>query len=91
MAISDENELKIRELKAQRRRLAIAVRTVIDSVHHQNFSQKRRAEVEHEEEILLIAYQHLMKPSLPTPSDKRHERFQADIDRVELLPWSGRP
>ena len=94
MARSGKSQLteeKLKEAKATRRRLALSVRGALDALRHEPFPKRRRSELDHEEELLLVAYQVLTKPSIPTFEEEKAEEERQLLESDDDDFRSGRP
>lgn len=74
---------KIREAVVDRHRAAAAVKSCMLSLDHLKVTKERNSEIEYEQDLLEQAFEILMKPAAPSPSERRWEREQA-LDRKSL-------
>ena len=65
------DERKLRMVRSDRRVVAAAVKRLIGQAESQKVTKPRIPEMEFERELLLVAYQTLMKPSMLSPEEVR--------------------
>lgn len=76
---SPDDEITLRTVRGARRVAAATLRSLMDRVDHSVVTKPRIPELEFEKELLLIAYQTLMKPPLMSPAQKQQEKEEAEI------------
>ena len=65
------DERKLRMVRSDRRVVAAAVKRLIGQAESQKVTKPRIPELEFERELLLVAYQTLMKPAMLSPEEVR--------------------
>ena len=71
---SKRDNAKLNQVRGDRRLAAGNIRALLDRSRGISVSAARLPELEHEQEILLLAYQTLMKPSMLSPFDRRVDK-----------------
>lgn len=72
--MSKKDEITLRKIRGDRRIAAATIRSIMERVDDVNVSKDRTLELEFERELLLVAFQTLMKPSMLSPEEKRIEK-----------------
>ena len=62
--MSKKDEITLRKIRGDRRLAAATIRSIMKRVDDANVSKDRTLELEFERELLLVAFQTLMKPSM---------------------------
>ena len=76
------DDRKLREVRGDRRVVAAAVKRLINQAEAEKVTKARIPELEFERELLLVAYQTLMKPAMLSPEEKRHQKDEEEICRL---------
>jgi len=76
------DDRKLREVKADRRVAAAAVKRLMNNAETVKVTKARIPELEFERELLLVAYQHLMKPAMLSPAEKREKKEEEIVLRL---------
>ena len=76
------DDRKLRVIRSDRRVVAAAVKRLIGRTETEKVTKGRIPELEFERELLLVAYQTLMKPALLSPAEKQFKREEAEVIRL---------
>ena len=78
---SPKDDITLRDVRSRRRRLAATLKNCLKDMERMKVTKLRTPELEMEKEIILMAYQALMKPGLLSPSDmKRKEDYNKSLE-----------
>ena len=69
-------------MRSDRRVAAAAVKRLIGQAETVKVTKARIPELEFERELLLVAYQHLMKPAMLSPDEKRMLKEEEETIRL---------
>lgn len=76
------DDRKLRMVRSDRRVVAAAVKRLIGQTELQKVTKPRIPELEFERELLLVAYQTLMKPAMLSPEE---ERIAKELENDRLI------
>lgn len=79
---SPKDDIALRTVRGDRRVAAATLRTLMDRVDETKVTKARVPELEFEKELLLVAYQTLMKPPMMSPEEKRQQKENEEIIRL---------
>ena len=79
---SPKDDIALRTVRGDRRVAAATLRTLMDRADQTVVTKARIPELEFEKELLLVAYQTLMKPPVLSPAEKRQQKEDEEMIRL---------